>query len=127
MAKTPSELDGKSVFVAGHRGMVGSALVRRLARELEEPSQPLISGSFALLSWRVGSQSRFHAGDWASSLALVGVVAPDDSWELPKTIRIGSGDIEMKSVQAVETAVQFSRTAALESYERLAEVLLKTS
>ena len=27
------ELDGKSIYVAGHRGMVGSALLRRLARE----------------------------------------------------------------------------------------------
>jgi GDP-L-fucose synthase len=27
------ELKGKTVFVAGHRGMVGAALVRRLARE----------------------------------------------------------------------------------------------
>jgi GDP-L-fucose synthase len=33
MARTPFELDGKTVFVAGHRGMVGSALMRRLARE----------------------------------------------------------------------------------------------
>ncbi len=33
MDKTPFELAGKSVFVAGHRGMVGSALVRRLAQE----------------------------------------------------------------------------------------------
>ncbi len=33
MAKTPYELRGKTVFVAGHRGMVGGALVRRLARE----------------------------------------------------------------------------------------------
>jgi GDP-L-fucose synthase len=33
MAKIPFELKGKSVFVAGHRGMVGAALVRRLARE----------------------------------------------------------------------------------------------
>ena len=33
MARTPLELRGKRVFVAGHRGMVGSALVRRLARE----------------------------------------------------------------------------------------------
>src|SRR5579885_3093036 len=30
---TPYELSGKRVYVAGHRGMVGSALVRRLARE----------------------------------------------------------------------------------------------
>src|ERR1700691_2090499 len=33
MAKTPFELKGKAVFVAGHRGMVGSALMRRLAQE----------------------------------------------------------------------------------------------
>jgi GDP-L-fucose synthase len=33
MARTPFELRGKKVFVAGHRGMVGSALVRRLAEE----------------------------------------------------------------------------------------------
>src|ERR1700744_1204173 len=33
MARTPFELKGKTVFVAGHRGMVGPALVRRLARE----------------------------------------------------------------------------------------------
>jgi len=33
MANVPFELKGKTVFVAGHRGMVGSALVRRLANE----------------------------------------------------------------------------------------------
>src|SRR5438105_15836992 len=33
MAGTPFDLKGKTVVVAGHRGMVGSALVRRLARE----------------------------------------------------------------------------------------------
>src|SRR5467141_2824453 len=33
MARTPFELKGKRVFVAGHRGMVGSALVRRLVGE----------------------------------------------------------------------------------------------
>ena len=33
MARTPFELKGKRVFVAGHRGMVGGALVRRLADE----------------------------------------------------------------------------------------------
>ncbi|MBK3666224.1 GDP-L-fucose synthase [Bradyrhizobium diazoefficiens] len=33
MVSAPFELTGKSVYVAGHRGMVGSALVRRLARE----------------------------------------------------------------------------------------------
>ena len=33
MANIPFDLKGRTVFVAGHRGMVGSALVRRLARE----------------------------------------------------------------------------------------------
>src|SRR3979411_2839244 len=33
MARTPFEVKGKRVFVAGHRGMVGAALVRRLASE----------------------------------------------------------------------------------------------
>jgi GDP-L-fucose synthase len=30
---TPFPLGGRRVFLAGHRGMVGSALIRRLARE----------------------------------------------------------------------------------------------
>jgi GDP-L-fucose synthase len=33
MARTPFELKGKTVFVAGHKGMVGSALLRRLVPE----------------------------------------------------------------------------------------------
>ncbi|MGY8663509.1 GDP-L-fucose synthase [Bradyrhizobium sp. UFLA05-109] len=33
MAATPFELKGKSVYVAGHRGMVGAALMRRLVQE----------------------------------------------------------------------------------------------
>jgi GDP-L-fucose synthase len=33
MARTPFELKGKTVFVAGHGGMVGGALSRRLAQE----------------------------------------------------------------------------------------------
>jgi len=37
MARTPFELKGKTVFIAGHRGMVGSALLRRLASEQVKP------------------------------------------------------------------------------------------
>jgi GDP-L-fucose synthase len=33
MARLKFRLKGNTVFVAGHRGMVGSALVRRLASE----------------------------------------------------------------------------------------------
>ncbi len=58
MAKTPFELKGKTVFVAGHRGMVGSALVRRLTqegvelltvprREVDLCDQAAVSGWFA--------------------------------------------------------------------------------
>ena len=32
-SRVPYSLSGKRVFVAGHKGMVGSALLRRLARE----------------------------------------------------------------------------------------------
>lgn len=39
------DLDGKRVFVAGHRGMVGSAIVRRLERE---PCEILCAGREAL-------------------------------------------------------------------------------
>src|SRR5258705_4509425 len=37
MARTPFELNGKTVFVAGHGGMVGGALLRRLASEDVKP------------------------------------------------------------------------------------------
>jgi GDP-L-fucose synthase len=37
MAATPFDLKGKTTFVAGHGGMVGSALLRRLRREGIEP------------------------------------------------------------------------------------------
>jgi nucleoside-diphosphate-sugar epimerase len=50
MASLPFELKGKTVYVAGHRGMVGSALVRRrldvirLARLGCRASRPLEDG-----------------------------------------------------------------------------------
>ncbi len=58
MARTPFELKGKTVFVAGHRGMVGAALVRRLAqedvelltarrREVDLRNQAAVNGWFA--------------------------------------------------------------------------------
>ncbi len=33
MSSPITDLTGKRIWVAGHRGMVGSAIVRRLARE----------------------------------------------------------------------------------------------
>ena len=43
MAKTPFDLKGKSVFVAGHRGMVGSALVRSVTTPVEKAAQLAIA------------------------------------------------------------------------------------
>jgi GDP-L-fucose synthase len=56
MAQLPFELKGKRVYVAGHRGMVGSALMRRLAREdvelLTVPHSELdLRDQTAVLAW----------------------------------------------------------------------------
>jgi GDP-L-fucose synthase len=61
---TPYELRGKRVYVAGHRGMVGSALVRRLAREdceiLTAPRQQTdLRDQAAVADWF--EQNRPHA------------------------------------------------------------------
>ena len=42
MANVPFELTGKSVYVAGHRGLVGSALVRRLAEAINRPRNEVV-------------------------------------------------------------------------------------
>ena len=49
MSATPLSLDGKRVWVAGHRGMVGSALLRRLERE---PVADVVTASSAELDLR---------------------------------------------------------------------------
>ena len=59
MASTPFELRGKTVFVAGHRGMVGSALARRLAQEdvklLTAPRRELdLRDQAAVFDWFAG-------------------------------------------------------------------------
>ena len=69
MAATPFDLKGKTVFVAGHRGMVGSALVRRLAREnvtiVTVPrSEVDLRDQAAVNAWfaKTKPQVVFHAG-----------------------------------------------------------------
>ena len=47
----PFDLRGRRVFVAGHRGMVGSAIVRRLESE----------GSTVLIAERVTSREAFRS------------------------------------------------------------------
>src|SRR5580693_10437172 len=61
MAKTPFELKGKTVFVAGHGGMVGAALVRRLFREDIElqtaaRSQVDLRDQAAVFDWFAGKR-----------------------------------------------------------------------
>ncbi len=69
MASVPFELKGKTVYVAGHRGMVGSALVRRLAREdvkiLTVPrSEVDLRDQAAVNRWFAANRPQvvFHAG-----------------------------------------------------------------
>lgn len=69
MAPVPFELKGKSVYVAGHRGMVGSALVRRLKREdvtiLTVPrSEVDLRDQAAVNRWFAANRPQvvFHAG-----------------------------------------------------------------
>ncbi len=69
MAPVPFELKGKSVYVAGHRGMVGSALVRRLQREdvriLTVPrSEVDLRDQAAVSRWFAANRPQvvFHAG-----------------------------------------------------------------
>jgi GDP-L-fucose synthase len=77
---TPYELRGKRVYVAGHRGMVGSALVRRLGREdcevLTAPRQQIdLRDQAAVVDWF--EQNRPHAVFIAA--ATVGGIYANDT------------------------------------------------
>jgi GDP-L-fucose synthase len=80
MAGTPFELKGKTVFVAGHGGMVGAALLRRLAQEDVElltvrRSEVDLRDQAAVNSWFAGKrpQAVFLAA------AKVGGIAANDT------------------------------------------------
>jgi GDP-L-fucose synthase len=80
MARTPFELKGKTVFVAGHGGMVGAALMRRLAQEDVElltvkRGEVDLRDQAAVNSWFVGNrpQAVFLAA------AKVGGIAANDT------------------------------------------------
>jgi GDP-L-fucose synthase len=79
MARTPFELKGKTVFVAGHRGMVGSALVRRLAQEGVEPltvgrSEVDLRDQAAVTRWFAGNRPQ---AVFLSAAKVGGIVAND--------------------------------------------------
>ena len=79
MARTPFELKGKTVFVAGHGGMVGAALVRRLSREDIElqtatRSEVDLRDQAAVFAWF--AKARPQAGFLAAA-KVGGIVAND--------------------------------------------------
>src|ERR1700728_1170093 len=79
MAKTPFELKGKTVFVAGHGGMVGAALVRRLFREDIElqtaaRSQVDLRVQAAVFDWFAGKRPQVV---FLAAAKVGGIVAND--------------------------------------------------
>jgi GDP-L-fucose synthase len=79
MARTPFELKGKTVFVAGHGGMVGAALVRRLSREDIElqtatRSEVDLRDQAAVFGWFAGKRPRVV---FLAAAKVGGIVAND--------------------------------------------------
>ena len=79
MARTPFELKGKTVFVAGHGGMVGAALVRRLSREDIElqtaaRSQVDLRDQAAVFDWFAGKRPQVV---FLAAAKVGGIVAND--------------------------------------------------
>jgi GDP-L-fucose synthase len=79
MARTPFELKGKTVFVAGHRGMVGAALVRRLAQEAIElqtvaRSEVDLRDQAAVFDWFAGKRPQVV---FLAAAKVGGIVAND--------------------------------------------------
>ncbi len=106
MARTPFELKGKTVFVAGHGGMVGAALVRRLAQEDVElltvkRSEVDLRDQAAVSSWFAGQRPKavFLAA------AKVGGIAANDTLRgefLYDNLMIAANVIHAAHVNGVE-------------------------
>jgi len=106
MARTPFELKGKTVFVAGHGGMVGAALMRRLAQEDVElltvkRSEVDLRDQAAVNSWFAGKrpQAVFLAA------AKVGGIAANDTLRgefLYDNLMIAANVIHAAHINSVE-------------------------
>ena len=106
MARTPFELKGKTVFVAGHGGMVGAALMRRLAQEEVKlltvtRSEVDLRDQAAVNSWFAGKrpQAVFLAA------AKVGGIAANDALRgefLYDNLMIAANVIHAAHVNGVE-------------------------
>ncbi|MBC2664441.1 GDP-L-fucose synthase [Novosphingobium flavum] len=80
MNTLPFPLEGRRVYVAGHRGMVGSALVRRLAREnctvLTAPREVDLRDQAATRAWVEANRPEVMV----IAAARVGGILANDTW-----------------------------------------------
>jgi GDP-L-fucose synthase len=110
MPTEPYDLTGKRVWVAGHRGLVGSALVRRLEHE---PIGELITASSAEVDLRDQAATQAFVADTRPEVALVAAakvggihanrIAQGEF--LYDNLMIGANTIEAARVHGVERTV----------------------
>jgi GDP-L-fucose synthase len=111
---TPYELHGKRVYVAGHRGMVGSALIRRLEGEdceiLTAPRQSVdLRDQAAVNAWFAHNRPQ---AVFMAAATVGGIYANDTrpSEFLYDNLAIASNVIHAASVAAVEKLMFFGST-----------------
>ncbi|SCB42643.1 GDP-L-fucose synthase [Bradyrhizobium shewense] len=106
MASLPFELRGKSVYVAGHRGMVGSAIVRRLAQEnvnlvTVDRREVDLCNQAAVLDWFATSRPQ---AVFLAAAKVGGIVANDElrAEFIYDNIAIGANVIHAAHLNGVE-------------------------
>jgi GDP-L-fucose synthase len=126
MAAIPFELNGKTVFVAGHRGMVGSALVRRLARENVElltvtRDEVDLRDQAAVFKWFTANrpQAVFMAAAKVGGIVANNVLRAEFLYE---NLAIAANVIQAAHVNATEKLMFFGSSCI---YPRLAEQPLR--
>jgi GDP-L-fucose synthase len=126
MAGIPFELNGKTVFVAGHRGMVGSALVRRLARENVElltvtRDEVDLCDQAAVFKWFAANrpQAVFMAAAKVGGIVANNVLRAEFLYE---NLAIAANVIQAAHVNAAEKLMFFGSSCI---YPRLAEQPLR--
>ena len=120
--KQPYELKGKTVWVAGHRGLVGSALMRRLARE---PIEGLVTATSTEVDLRDGPSTLEFVLSTAPHVVLmaaakVGGIEANRSAQaefLYDNLMIGANTVEAARRAGVEKFVMLGSSCI---YPRLA-------
>jgi GDP-L-fucose synthase len=121
-ASLPYELDGKRVWVAGHTGLVGSALMRRLARE---PIGELVTATSRQLDLRDGTRTQEFLRSSRPAVVLmaaarVGGIEANRTGQaafLYDNLMIGANTIEASRKAGVEKFVMLGSSCI---YPRLA-------